>query len=94
MQAAFQRHIDGAISKTINLPASASAADVGEVFELAYDSGCKGVTVYRDGSRHEQPMALVPPGLLTDRLCPHCHQGGPLPEGCSRCPSCGATLCE
>lgn len=93
MQAAFQKHIDGAISKTINLPASATVEQVAEVFDMAYDSGCKGVTVYRDSSRAGQPMALVPEPEKPARVCPNCQQSGPLPEGCVRCPSCGATLC-
>jgi ribonucleoside-diphosphate reductase alpha chain len=58
MQSAFQRHCDSSISKTINFPREATAEDVREIYELAIDLDVKGVTVYRDGCREMQPMAL------------------------------------
>jgi ribonucleoside-diphosphate reductase alpha chain len=58
MQSAFQRHCDSSISKTINFPHEASVEDVRQIFELAIDEDVKGVTVYRDGCRDMQPMAL------------------------------------
>ena len=58
MQAAYQRHCDASISKTINFPREASAQDVREIYDLAVDLDVKGVTVYRDGCRDVQPMAL------------------------------------
>lgn len=60
MQAAFQRHVHAAVSKTVNLAHDTSPAVVAEVYRLAYAEGCKGVTVYRDGSRREQVLRVEP----------------------------------
>jgi ribonucleoside-diphosphate reductase alpha chain len=58
MQAAFQKHCDAAVSKTINFTEKANVASVDKAYRLAYHLGCKGITIYRRKSRPDEPMTL------------------------------------
>lgn len=84
MQAAFQKYTDNAVSKTVNFSHHASTKDVEEVYMLAYRTGCKGVTIYRDGSRDAQVLNIggvnhareeFMPGPVTPRPRPEVTSG-------------------
>lgn len=88
MQAAFQHSVDSAISKTINLPTTATVDDIRHAYMLAWKTGCKGITVYRSGSRGEGVLSRIEE---SETCCddPRVIEQ----EGCSTCYNCGASKC-
>jgi ribonucleoside-diphosphate reductase alpha chain len=96
MQAAFQKHVENAVSKTVNLRRTATRDDIEKAFLLAHELGCKGITVFRDGCKQEQVFQageveeMAPQGV---QPCPEC--GGTMVKAsaCVSCTSCGYAFC-
>ncbi len=93
MMAAVQPFISGAISKTVNLPQSATLNDISQTYQRAWKLGLKSVAIYRDGSKFVQPLNIS----VTEKnnsgfpMCGECGYQTVLESGCYRCPNCGTT---
>lgn len=87
VQAAIQRWCDSSISKTANVPNSWTIEQTADLYMELYNSGCKGGTIYRDGSRSEQ--------VLMTEMCPDCKKSPLINDGgCKTCKSCGYSACD
>lgn len=95
MQAAFQKWTDNAITKTINMPTEATPQDIEEAYILAWQLGCKGLTVYRDRTKKEQVFEFG--GAAKEekkKLCPTCSSVLVKDKKCYKCKQCGFSSCE
>jgi len=93
IQAAWQKYFDNSISKTVNFPKQATVEEVKKAYWQAWKAGCKGITIYRDGSKDDQVLSTNAGDQINTEICPEC--GGKLnkQDGCSKCVDCGYSVC-
>ncbi len=101
-QAVMQKWIDNSISKTINFPSTATPTDVAKAYQLGWELGLKGMTVYVEGSREQVVLEKKSAPFETkenkqvtsEELCPECGTPMLVAEGCYTCPSCAYSKCD
>ncbi len=93
MQAAFQAHVDSGISKTINMSNESTIEDVYDTYMLAWTMQCKGITVYRAGSREQE---ILVKGTKSNKIEAECCENPQIiyESGCHKCLSCDWSACE
>lgn len=94
MQAAFQKWTDNAITKTINMPFSATSNDIKEAYIMAWKLGCKGLTVYRDKTKVNQVIEFGKADFKKEHKCPTCGKKLIRENKCLKCKDCGFSTCE
>jgi len=94
MQASFQKWTDNAITKTINLPSSATPEDIEEAYTMAWKLGCKGLTVYRDRTKANQVFEFGGSEKKEERLCPNCEVELVKDGKCYKCRECLFSTCD
>lgn len=91
MQSVAQKHSDSGVSKTINFPNKTHKETIGKAFIMAWKNNCKGITVYRNGSRE---IEVLSPKNVDKNKCPVCGEPTVKFDGCTNCTKCDWSLCS